>query len=253
MKRILVFTLALALCVSVLAACAAPTAPAVQPAADTSAPVVTQQELNPSESTLKVSATETVKKAPDIAYVNMGVRSTGATAEEAQQSNATATEAFLSAIKGAGVQDDDIKTSYVNIYEDWETPGQYVMENNFSITVRNIDSVGEVIDAGTKAGANATYGLSFDIEDRDSVYIEALGQAMQAIGTKAQAVAESGGYKIVRPLSIEEGGSSSYYPMMDQPMAMESAAADAAAGVTTPVAPGDIEVSASVSGTYVIE
>lgn len=75
---------------------------------------------------------------------------------------------------------------------------------------------------------------------------------MQSVNAKAEEVAKAGGYSIARPLSIEESGSSSYYnavPMAEE-MAMDSAATG---GAATPVSPGEIEVSASVSGTFVIQ
>ncbi len=205
-------------------------------------------ESGAEESKLTVNATETVKAAPDIAYVYIGAQSSGATAEEAQQKNAAVADAFLNAIRQQGVQEEDIETSNINIYEDYDKAGNYIMDNTYKVTIREIDKVGAVIDAATAAGANSTYSLSFDLQDRDSIYIEALGKAMQSIDAKAKAVAASGGYEIVRPLSIEENGGSGYYPMV------EAAAMDTAAGggMATPVTPGEIEVSASVSGTYVI-
>ncbi|MDL2237575.1 SIMPL domain-containing protein [Christensenellaceae bacterium OttesenSCG-928-K19] len=202
------------------------------------------------ESTLTVNATETVKVAPDIAYVYIGVQTSGADAEEAQQANAQIADGLIGAIKQAGVAEEDIETSNVSIYQDYENPDNTIMDNTYKVTIRDIDKVGAVIDAAAAAGANSTYSLSFDLADRDSVYIEALGKAMQSIDAKAKAVADSGGYEIVKPRSIEEGGSSSYYPMMEE-MAMD--AVPGAGSASTPVAPGEIEVSASVTGTYIIQ
>lgn len=203
------------------------------------------------ESTITVNTTESVKVAPDLAYVYLGVQTKGATAEEAQQENAKVADAVIAAIQKQGVAEEDYETSNINIYEDWETPGRYVMDNTFKVTIRDIDNVGSVIDAAVQAGANSSYSLSFDISNRDEVYIEALSKAMSSVNAKAQTVAEAGGYTIVRPQSITEGGYSSYY---DAPMAMEAAAEDSmTSGVSTPVSPGEIEVSASVSGTFVIE
>ncbi len=227
---------------------AATEAPAPVPSAGTSANAAT---LNAADSTLTVNATESVKKKPDIAYINLGVVTKGNSAEDAQQKNATQATALLEALKQQGIEEKDIETSYVNLYQDYENPNQYVMENTYRVTVRNIDNVGQIIDAAIQAGANQSYSLSFDIQDRDAAYLEALGNAMQSIGTKAQAVAQSGGFTIVRPQSIQEGGSSGFNGAMPmaEPAAMESGLAD---GAATPVTPGDIEVSASVTGTYVI-
>jgi len=202
------------------------------------------------ESTITVNTSESVKVAPDLASVYLGVRTEGTTAEKAQQENAKLAKTFTDAVKKEGVDEKDIETSNINIYQDYEDPNKYIMESSYKVTIRDMDKVGAVIDAAVSAGANTSYSLSFDISNRDEVYIEALGKAMQSVNSKAEAVAKSGGYTIVRPLSINEGGSSSYYN--DMPV-MESAAADTAGGIGTVVSPGDIEVSASVTGTYVIQ
>lgn len=203
------------------------------------------------DSTLTVSATETVKKMPDIAYVSIGVRTSGDTAESAQQENARITESFLAAVKAQGILENDLETQSLNVYEDYENPQKTIVENTYRVTIRNIDTVGAVIDAAIAAGANSTYSLSFDIEDRDSVYMEALAKAMESVGGKAKAVAQAGGYTIMRPQSITEGNSG----YSAQPYLMESgSAADMGGGkVTTPLSPQEIEISASVTGTYVIE
>lgn len=204
------------------------------------------------DSTLTVSATESVKKMPDIAYVSIGVRTTGATAQAAQEENARITQSFLGAVKAQGVAEDDLETQSLNVYEDYENPQQTVVENTYRVTIRDIDTVGAVIDAAVAAGANSTYSLSFDLADRDSVYMEALAKAMENVGNKANAVAQAGGYAIVRPASITEG-SAGY--SAEPYMTAEAAAMDTGsrAGGATPVSPQEIEVSATVTGTYIIK
>lgn len=219
------------------------------PAID-AAPAVTEEGTT--ESTLTVSATESVKKMPDIAYVSIGVRTTGVTAQAAQAENARITQAFLNAVKEQGIAEDDLETQSLNVYEDYENPQQTVVENTYRVTIRNIDTVGTVLDAAVAAGANSTYSLSFDLSDRDSVYMEALAKAMENVGKKATAVAKAGGYTIVRPQSIMEGnaGYSAEPYMTEKSAAMDTGAA---AGAVTPITPQEIEVSATVTGTYIIQ
>lgn len=214
--------------------------------------VAFSEDAGNKESTISVNAEESVKAAPDIAYVYIGVVTDGDSAELAQNENARLSSAFVEAIKAEGVEAKDIETSYLNIYQDYSDTENYRVDNTYKVTVRDIDNVGAVIDAAIAAGANSTYSLSFDIEDRDALYLEALGKAIKSVGAKAEAVAQSGGYTITGPKSIVENGSSGYYG--GDLMRMESAAADSvASGMATPISPGDIEVSASVTGTYIIQ
>jgi uncharacterized protein YggE len=253
-KGIIVLTLLLCAGVFLFAACdnraQEEPAPAAAAALDVDAGVAAQQSVTMADSVITVNTTESVKVSPDLAYVYLGVRTTGKTAETAQQENAELAHSFVAAVKKEGVAEEDIETASINIYQDYENPNQYVMESSYKVTIRDIDDVGSVIDSAVSAGANTSYSLSFDISNRDEVYIEALGKAMQSVNEKARTVAQSGGYTIVRPQSIQEGGTSSYYNEM--PMA---AAAMEAQAVTRDmfVSPGDIEVSASVTGTFVIE
>lgn len=207
------------------------------------------QAAAPAESTLTVSATETVKKMPDVAYVSIGVRTTGDTAEAARQENARLTKAFLEAVKTQGVGEKDMETQGLNVYADYEKPQKTIVENTYRVTIRSIDKVGAVIDAAIAAGANSTYSLSFDIADGDSVYMEALAKAMDHVGSKAKAVAQAGGYTLVRPQSIVEG-SAGY---STQPYMTEALSDAGNIKAETPVTPQEIEVSATVTGTYVIK
>lgn len=239
--------LAFAACAPAAQSASASAIPAATTQADAAAePVKAEKDV----ASITVSANESVKVKPDLAYVDLGVKTTGTSSQDAQQKNAAAATAMLDALKAQGIAEDDIKTSYMNMYQDYQDPTMYAMENTFNVTIRDINNVGKVIDAAIAAGANSSYSLSFDISNRDAVYLEALGKAMKSVGAKAEAVAKSGGYTITSAKDIVENGSSSYAGKM-----MESGVADmAAAGAApTPVSPGDIEVSASVTGTYNIK
>ena len=252
MKRKFVLWTALACaCAIIFAGCA--TQPSsdlqvIQPSA--SAGQAEDAAKGTGESTLTVNATETVKVAPDVAYVTIGVTTKGKTAAEAQQENARITTEFLNAVKQQGVAEEDMQTSNINVYTDYDDSSKTVVDNSYRITIRDVNNVGAVIDAALAAGANSTYSLSFDVEDRDAVYIQALAKAMESVGEKAKTVAMAGGYSIVKPLSITESGAD-YGVRYAESMAMDSAME--AGGAATPVTPQDIEVSASVSGTYVIQ
>jgi len=80
----------------------------------------------------------------------------------------------------------------------------YVVTHTLTVTIRNIDSVGEVIEAATEAGANQTHGVFFGIEDRETLYIEALALAIADAKVKAEAIAEVLGVEIGLPTSVFE-------------------------------------------------
>ncbi|MEG2189257.1 MAG: SIMPL domain-containing protein [Christensenella sp.] len=218
-------------------------APTVTPTPTAAPPTATQAQeaiaAKAEDSTLTVSATEIVKMMPDIAYVSIGVRTVGDAG------------AFLAAVEKQGVAKEDIETQGINVYADYENPQKTVMENTYRVTIRKIDTVGAVIDAAIAAGANTTYSLEFDLADSDAAYMEALGNAVKNVEIKANAVAQAGGYEIVRPQAITEN--SAGYGAQPYVVGADAAVNESGAKTPTPVAPKELEISATVSGTYVIK
>lgn len=208
----------------------------------------TQTQAVDDRSKLSVTTTETVTVVPDVAYVTLGVQSQGTSAAEAMSQNNTTANAVLAAIKNQGIAEEDIQTSNMNIYQDYNDPSLYNVEIDYRIKVKPLDKVGGVIDSAVAAGANVSYSLYFDIEDRDSVYLQALQKAMASIADKAGQMAAAGGLEIDRVLLVQEGGSN-YTPLYAAaPMATAEAARDSVS-----VSPGQMDVSASVSATYLLK
>lgn len=198
-------------------------------------------------SKLSVTTTESVKVVPDIAFITLGVSTQGSSVDEAQKQNSTTANKVLDAVRQMGIADENIQTSNINVYKDYNDPSKYNVEVTYTIKVSPIDNVGKVIDSAIAAGANITYSLSFDIEDRDGVYMQALEKAMGSVTDKAQKLAEAGGLTIDRVLLVQESGGN-YYPMADMSMMKAEGASDAIS-----VVPGQMEVSATVTATYLLK
>ncbi len=213
-------------------------------------PKVIEQPAAPeeSQSTLSVVSTETIKTVPDVAYIYLGVVTKNNDANTAQSENGRISSDFITAIKTFGITDADIETSNINIYQDYDSKN-YVVDNTYKVRINDIANLGAIIDSATSAGANSTYSLNFDVKNREELYIQALAKAMESAKVKAESMANAGGYKLVRPLSISEAGAGNVvYPMM-----ATEAKADAGGGNVIPVAPSEIEISASINATYIIK
>jgi len=200
-------------------------------------------------SRLSVSSTETVKVLPDVAYVTLGVTTHGSSADAAQNANSKIANKMLEAIRALGIKDENIQTSNISLYQDYTDTSRYNMEIDYSVKVTPIENVGKVIDAAIGAGANVTYSLTFDVEDRDTVYMQALEKAMKSVADKAQKMAAAGGLAIDKVQDVQEAGQSNYYYPMAE--AAVKTAGDSASMVN--VTPGQIEVSASVTATYLLK
>jgi len=105
--------------------------------------------------------------------------------------------------------------------------------------------VGLVIDAAMKAGGNQLQGVHFALRNDLSVREQALKEAVKAASQKAKAISEALDVKIIEVIEVNEGSVSVRVP--PQRITASLARVEAAA---TPVSPGQLTVSASVTIRY---
>ncbi len=209
--------------------------------------------------TLNVSGVGVVYLTPDIAYITIGVNTQRENASEAVTANKEQTTAVIQAIKDAGVEDKDIRTNNFSI---WSNPqydefGQlsgkvnYVVDNTVSVTVRDINKLGDLLDAAITAGANSIYSIQFDVEDKSAAQNEARTKAVEDAKTEATGLAETSGIAldVIQNISYYESGGPYYYDM-GYGKGGAGAASEAAA---VPIQPGQLAVTVTVNITYIIK
>jgi uncharacterized protein YggE len=207
-------------------------------------------------STLTVSGTGEATADADMVTIVLGVQTRNESAAGAVADNARMMADSIEALLAAGVPEDEIKTSGFSIYptRDWidgKLSDKVVFEvsNQVTITLDLTDEVdvGEVLDSAVGAGANSVESVTFGLRDPTGVQEEALENAVVDAMGKALVISEAAGVTLGRILSISEGGAS---PV---PMAESRVYFAADAGAATPIVPGDVEVTATVTITYEIE
>lgn len=194
---------------------------------------------------------------PDLAVFNAGVTSQGKTAAAALAANSADMNRVMAALKAAGIADRDIQTSNLSINPTYsqqvvrsdgrveETAPRivgYQVNNQVIVRQRKLVDYGRVLDTLVSAGANQINGPSFELDDSDAAMDEARTAAMTKARQRAELYARAAGLKIKRIVSISEGGGYSPQPM--PVLYAKMAMADAA---PTPVAPGEVGLTASVS------
>jgi hypothetical protein len=110
---------------------------------------------------------------PDLATTSIGVTISNPSLSEAQSAATTTMNAIIDAIKEAGVDEKDIQTSYysVNVVSNYDNMGNptevsgYQVSNVAQVIIRDIDAVGDILEAGVAAGANTIYGVTFGLAD----------------------------------------------------------------------------------------
>jgi uncharacterized protein YggE len=206
--------------------------------------------------TLSVNGSGKVFLTPDIAYITIGVHTEGATATEAVSDNNEQTQAVISALQSAGIAEKDMQTNNFSIYpqQQYDDQGKptgevrYSVDNSVMVTVRNIDTIGDVLDTVVTAGANAINGIQFDVENKTAALTEARKAAVADARTKAQELAEAAGVELGDVQSISEYTSGGPQPMYD----MRAAAPAAEMASSVPVQPGQMLVTLEVSVSFSI-
>lgn len=208
-----------------------------------------------SEHTISVSGTGRVLIDPDIADLRLGVSIEKPTVKEARETNATAMAAVIDAIRKLGVAERDIQTATISLQPvyDYRTDGEqprligYNLTNAVAVTIRDLDVVGDAIDAALEAGATTLDGVMFRVEDQAAAEKQAREAAMAEAEAKAQTLAVAANVSITGVASISETVSPVPYPVY-----YGGARDELAAGPSTPVEAGTNEVSVSVSVVYTI-
>jgi uncharacterized protein YggE len=203
---------------------------------------------------ISVSGSGSVAVTPDIARIEVGVEVTGDTVAEARSDAADAMDAVTDAIKDNGVDDADIRTRYFNIYPQYnyreDEPPEivgFVVSNQVTVTVRDIDNSSAVLDAAIDAGGDAVRvnGISFTVDDPGQFLDEARAEAIDDARARAETLADAAGVSLGAVRSISE--STSF--VGDQRIAVPEAALDGAGGATS-ISPGEQELSVSVSVVF---
>jgi len=202
------------------------------------------------ENTVTVNGMGEIKVAPDMATVNIGLKTEDPDADAAQTANADLMSKIVAALKGEGIAETDIKTAQYNLYktsdyvEGKERKEYYVASNTVNVIVRDIDKVGEIIDVASANGANSINNIAFSISDDSAYYQEALKLAMTNAKGKANAIMGTFGETATVPVTVVEasnGGSIVYN---------ESMVRDFATNSSTPIESGELTISANVTVTY---
>ncbi len=221
--------------------------------------VQTAPVISPGATVLTVQAEGRSTRVPDLAVFTAGVTTQGQTASEALAANARAMNATMAALKASGVAARDMQTSNLSVspvygeqkrLPDGSTQGDpvivgYRATNQVQVKQRDFSRYGQVIDTLVKAGANEVNGPSFQIDKPEAAMDEARVDAVAKARARADLYARAAGLKVVRMLTISETGGWS-----PQPPVLYARAEKMMMAAPSPVAAGELDVTASVTITF---
>jgi hypothetical protein len=229
--------------------------------------IISNQE-NSNQRTLTVNGTGTVGASPDEAQLNLAVNTQAPTADQATSENANAMTQVIQAILGLStltpaITKDDITTtdySLTPVYSQINNcptvgPQQpftctvttqqlvgYAVRNAIQVTVKDMTSIGRVLDAATQSGVNEVAGITFTFTSSTYANLQkqALQMAVQDASNQAQTLATALGVQITGVVSVTPA-------YVYQPYAY---AKMSAVSSETPIQTGTLQVTVNVEVVY---
>ncbi|MEX2090930.1 MAG: SIMPL domain-containing protein [Candidatus Paceibacterota bacterium] len=208
--------------------------------------------------TVSFSGEGKVVARPDIAKVNISIVTDALTSKAAQDENSKKSKAVTDYLKGQNIEDKDIKTTGYNIYPQYKYPqfgGQpiitgYQVNQSVEVKIRDLEKVSDILDGVVGAGANQVNGLSFEIDDPDTLIAEARKKAVENAKQKAGELEDQVGIKLGKIVSFSENTGDYPIPIY---MKAEVDGRGIGGGVGPEIPTGENEIVVNISITYQIK
>ena len=152
-------------------------------------------------------------------------------------------------VRDHGVADADIRTLDAGVNQRWDNTGTAVgfqAQQRLAVTVRRLESVGEILEAAASAVGNALLvdQVRLDVSDRSDGLRRARDAAFADARDKAEQYAVLSGAQLGSVLGVAEAGA---IPVQRREMKLMAASMDAGG---MPVEGGDLDLGASVTVTW---
>lgn len=203
------------------------------------------------DQSITVTGEGTVSLTPDIIQINIGVNTEDSNITTAINTNTEKVDAIRKALLENGVNEKDIQTSNYSLYSYSKDMGNnqgstfvYSVSNNYSIIVRDINKLNEILNTCIDHGANSINGITYDSTDRDNANKLAREAAIDAAIEKAKETADKIGVKLttIQDIVVLEQGN--YYGnSINAAVQMDSA-------ITPNVSTGALTIAATVELKY---
>lgn len=197
---------------------------------------------------LTVVGEGSVAVVPDMATISVGVTSDASTAAEALDDTSVVTGELLTLLSEIGIEPFDMQTSGVRLAPLYSKSGSsisgqgisgYRAENTVRVHVRNLADLGVILDDIVANGANQLNGVSFGLQEPGPALDEARQAAVTDALRKGALYAAAADVALGPIQSISELDGSA-----PGPVAMRAA--------SVPIAPGGLDVSASITVVFTI-
>lgn len=204
--------------------------------------------------TITIAGEGKVTAIPDIAQISLGLQTESKNVEDAQRENTDKMNNIISTLGELGIDKEDIKTSNYNIFPRYDytrdrgqTLRGYEVSQSVIVKIRDLETVGQVIESAGSLGANQVSGLSFTIDEPEDLRQQARIKALENATEKAETLAKVAGVKIGKLVSFSESGATQP-PVFRQFATLEAVGIGGSAAPD--IEPGSQDITVNVTVTY---
>lgn len=204
---------------------------------------------------ITVSGTGEVSASPDMATLRFGVVAADPKADAAMAEMSAALGQVMDALSAAGIAPKDVQTTAIDLSPRYESRDPerrtapeisgFEARSTLSVTARDLDALGTLLDAVVSSGSNQIDGLSFGMQDGKSLANDARKAAVADALAKAELYAEAANVSLGAVQSISELSGTPIPQMKGRAIMM-------AADAPVPVAQGEVSLSAEVIVTIAL-
>jgi len=210
--------------------------------------------------TINVEGSATIDAMPNLVGIYFYAETSGDTTSEASEANSEIVEELKDSLISLGIDEEKIITQNYNVYQDYDWINNKRVEKGYiathsikvEISTQETEKIGQIIDAGTQAGAGINY-INFELtsELQNQYKAQAMQLAAEDARMKAEAIAEGLDKKVGRLVSVSTSnfGYSPWnvYSAKGMDLAEEAQEAKTAA---TSIQPGEQEIYGQITAVF---
>ena len=203
---------------------------------------------------INVSGEGKIKVTPDQASISVSIESKGTKASDVKEENDKKMNAILKFIKKATLAKEDFQTQRVSLHPNYDYEKKkhnYIATQSLQIVLKDLSKYDELMEGLVNEGINRIDNVEFKSSKMVQLQSDARKLAVKEAKAKAEDFVSVLGQKVGKAILISDN-SQSYNPQ-PRMYAMRSMAMDGAEAPRETLAVGEIEITANVSVSFMLE
>ena len=175
-----------------------------------------QLKIEPTNRTLTVSAEDQVSVDSDLAILHIGFQTQPTDAKAAYAEGAQTSNAIISALKQAGIQDTAIHSEWQRLDSVYGKPHKFTLSQQWTVKVTP-ERAAEILDVAVTSGATDSGQIDWTVENLQALQDKALESAGARARAQAGVLARGMGVKLGTLIYVSNQVSAPVYAMRAYP------------------------------------